>query len=232
MRILVCGGRDFAYVVRTKANTDDEPPEVQVKLLEYKYIQEELNRIVNKVSIFYDPTNNWLPTDIVIIHGGARGTDRAASDFAVVSYCQQQCFSADWKKYGTRAGYIRNQQMLDEGKPDVVVAFPGGMGTAMMVRLAGQAGIKVINKMGTKGSSLLDNEEDDGYWEPSPMTFKTKKYQQLYFDRIAELKLTTPGQKQGIFGEFLKQEESFLKNMGNEYDEIMQAQDVIDKLLG
>lgn len=229
MRILVCGGRDFGHVVRTKANTDDEPPEVQVKLLEYKYIQEELNKIINKVSIFYDPANNWLPFDIVIIHGGARGADSAASDFADVSYCQQQCFPADWKKYGTRAGYIRNQQMLDEGKPDFVVAFPGGPGTAMMVKIAEQAGIKVINKMGTKGSFLLDNE-DNGYWEPSPKTFKTQKYQQLYFDRIAELKLTTPGQKQGIFGEFLTQEEEFLKNMGNEYDEIMQAQDVVDKL--
>ena len=41
------------------------------------------------------------------------------------------------------AGHIRNQVMLDKGKPDVVVAFPGGRGTADMVRRAEGAGIEV-----------------------------------------------------------------------------------------
>jgi ABC-type sugar transport system substrate-binding protein len=34
--------------------------------------------------------------------------------------------------------------MLDEGKPDIVVAFPGGTGTADMVRRARKAGVVVI----------------------------------------------------------------------------------------
>ena len=34
--------------------------------------------------------------------------------------------------------------MLDEGKPDLVVAFPGGRGTAHMTRIARGAGIEVI----------------------------------------------------------------------------------------
>lgn len=53
-------------------------------------------------------------------------------------------FPADWDKYGKRAGYLRNVQMLDEGKPDLVVAFPGGKGTAMMVKLAKERGVRVI----------------------------------------------------------------------------------------
>lgn len=32
-------------------------------------------------------------------------------------------FPADWKRYGKAAGGIRNQQMLDEGKPELVLAF-------------------------------------------------------------------------------------------------------------
>jgi hypothetical protein len=34
--------------------------------------------------------------------------------------------------------------MLDEGKPDLVVAFPGGTGTADMVKRAELAGVKVV----------------------------------------------------------------------------------------
>ena len=53
-------------------------------------------------------------------------------------------YPAPWKRFGPSAGGIRNQQMLDEGKPDLVVAFPGGKGTADMVRRAENAGVKVI----------------------------------------------------------------------------------------
>ena len=36
-----------------------------------------------------------------------------------------------------------NQRMLDEGKPDLVVAFPGAGGTKDMVRRAVKAGVPV-----------------------------------------------------------------------------------------
>jgi len=52
-------------------------------------------------------------------------------------------FPADWGKYSKSAGYIRNKQMLAEGKPDLVVAFPGGKGTANMVKLAKLANIPI-----------------------------------------------------------------------------------------
>lgn len=53
-------------------------------------------------------------------------------------------FPADWVTLGKAAGPIRNQQMLDEAKPDWVVAFPGGNGTADMVRRARKAGVKIV----------------------------------------------------------------------------------------
>jgi hypothetical protein len=53
-------------------------------------------------------------------------------------------FPADWEKYGKAAGPIRNQQILVEGKPDLVVAFQGGRGTANMVSRAQQAGVPVV----------------------------------------------------------------------------------------
>jgi hypothetical protein len=50
---------------------------------------------------------------------------------------------ADWNTHGRAAGPIRNQRMLDEVKPELVVAFPGGRGTADMVRRAREAGVNV-----------------------------------------------------------------------------------------
>lgn len=45
---------------------------------------------------------------------------------------------------GKAAGPIRNQHMIDTAKPDLVVSFPGGAGTADMVRRAKAAGVRVI----------------------------------------------------------------------------------------
>lgn len=80
-----------------------------------------------------------------IIHGGARGADEGANDWAGSEHVPARAFHADWRKHGNAAGPIRNQRMIDEGKPDIVIAFPGGRGTADMVRLAEAAGIPVIH---------------------------------------------------------------------------------------
>lgn len=148
MRILVCGGRNFGHVVRTVGNPDNEPPETQIRLKQYKSIHRILSNLICLHSKNYSETDNWLPSDIVIITGAAPGADSAASDFAIISFCQLKEYPADWKKYGVRAGFVRNRQMLEEGKPDLVVAFPGGTGTAMMVKLAKAAGVKVLEFKG------------------------------------------------------------------------------------
>lgn len=80
----------------------------------------------------------------LLIEGGASGADFMARKFAEWMKIPTQTFEADWKRHGKAAGPIRNQQMLDEGKPDLVVAFPGGRGTASMIGLAHMAGVKVL----------------------------------------------------------------------------------------
>lgn len=78
-----------------------------------------------------------------IISGGARGADALAERYAEVEGIPITVYPAEWEKYGKSAGYVRNKQMLDEGKPDLVIAFPGGKGTAMMVDIARKAGVEV-----------------------------------------------------------------------------------------
>ena len=77
----------------------------------------------------------------VIITGMARGADRLGSLWGHDRELRVIDFVADWERHGKAAGPIRNQRMLDEGKPDMVVAFPGGRGTADMVDRARRAGI-------------------------------------------------------------------------------------------
>lgn len=82
--------------------------------------------------------------DVTIIHGGARGADRLAGEIAAKAGVKVLVFPAKWDEHGRRAGPVRNQQMLDEGKPDLVLAAPGGAGTADMIRRAKAAGIEVL----------------------------------------------------------------------------------------
>lgn len=59
----------------------------------------------------------------IVIEGEARGADTLARIAAKRLGIPTLGFPADWGFYGKAAGSIRNQQMLDEGKPDLVVAF-------------------------------------------------------------------------------------------------------------
>jgi UDP-N-acetylmuramoylalanine-D-glutamate ligase len=79
----------------------------------------------------------------VIISGGAKGADFLARIYAKCYSLDYEEYPANWKKYGNRAGPIRNQQMLDEGKPDLVIAFPGGRGTKDMISRARNAGVEI-----------------------------------------------------------------------------------------
>jgi hypothetical protein len=90
-----------------------------------------------------------------LIEGGAKGADALAAFWAhAATDVEHLSFPADWYQHGKSAGYIRNQQMLDEGKPDMVVAFvdkplADSKGTANMVLIARRASIPtyVIEKV-------------------------------------------------------------------------------------
>ncbi len=81
----------------------------------------------------------------VVIEGGAEGADTLARICAERLGLRVEEYLADWATHGRAAGPIRNQRMLDEAKPDLVMAFfmPGSRGTVDMVRRAIKSGIPV-----------------------------------------------------------------------------------------
>jgi hypothetical protein len=119
MRVLVCGGRTY----------DNEAA-----------VWRALDDLVDK------------HLSITVIEGGARsrlrgmeGADAFAARWCERNHlvCGHEQYRADWDRYGKKAGVLRNQQMLDT-RPDLVLAFPGGRGTADMVQRARKAGVEVI----------------------------------------------------------------------------------------
>ena len=79
-----------------------------------------------------------------VVHGGARGVDTEAGVFARLRLAKEIIYRANWKLHGKSAGPRRNQKMLEETKPKLVIAFPGGKGTAHMKKLAKAEGYTVI----------------------------------------------------------------------------------------
>ena len=83
----------------------------------------------------------------LIIEGGARGADSCAREAAQAHNIPYLEFRAKWEDHGKAAGPIRNQQMITEGKPDLVIAFHDDLenskGTKDMIRRAKKAKIPV-----------------------------------------------------------------------------------------
>ena len=98
------------------------------------------NKFLTEVLSYYSVKVYGIPD--LVIAGGAPGADSLAAEWAEDHGIHVAEVLALWDKYGKRAGWVRNKVMLDLG-PDVVIAFPGGKGTEMMVSLARQAGVPV-----------------------------------------------------------------------------------------
>lgn len=96
-----------------------------------------------RVYNFLDKLNEQT-TITQIIEGGATGADYLAKSWAVERGVVVRTFYADWKMYGRAAGPIRNKQMINEGDPTIVVAFPGGSGTKNMIKQANNYDIVVV----------------------------------------------------------------------------------------
>lgn len=107
MRLLVSGGREFNDV---------------------DFIFKRLNTLHNSRSV------------TELIHGAARGVDSICGYWAEEMDITVTPVPAKWRDdngvLDRGAGLKRNQHMLDEYRPDALMAFPGGTGTADMVKRA------------------------------------------------------------------------------------------------
>lgn len=87
-----------------------------------------------------------------LIAGCAAGTDALAHEWAEARGVASTVYTANWRDFGKAAGPMRNQRMLEHGKPDAAVAFPGGAGTADMCRRLTAAGVPLWRPYGVNAS--------------------------------------------------------------------------------
>jgi hypothetical protein len=118
MKILVCGGRTFG----------DTRPEL------IAFVKAML-KLHKKHGV-----------EFTLVHGDADGADTLARAWAELLRLEQRPYPVtdeEWARLGKKAGPLRNQRMLDEERPDAVVAFPGNRGTADMVSRARAVGVPI-----------------------------------------------------------------------------------------
>lgn len=83
------------------------------------------------------------PTQLYV--GDATGLDAMAAEWCDMRLVNHTIFTANWDKFGKLAGPIRNEEMLRKaGQDALVVAFPGGRGTANCVREALKLNMTVL----------------------------------------------------------------------------------------
>lgn len=124
MRVLICGDRNWT---------------------DYQFIKHSIN-IINQIWSQRWPSKEKEFSIECIIEGECRGADKMAAFAAGELGIKIEPYPAEWNIHGKAAGPIRNQQMLDKGKPDLVIAFHNNIeqsvGTADMIKRAKKAGIE------------------------------------------------------------------------------------------
>lgn len=89
-----------------------------------------------------------LPKDTTIIEGECEGADIISREEAMTLGLKVERYPANWKLHGKAAGPIRNKRMLDDGKPNLVVAFHNDIehskGTKNMLKQAKQHGVSTM----------------------------------------------------------------------------------------
>lgn len=81
--------------------------------------------------------------ELVVVQGGAKGADTLARLWCARNGVPCITMDAQWDYYGKAAGGIRNGWMLEFMKPNFLIAFPGGRGTADMIKKANAKGVLV-----------------------------------------------------------------------------------------
>jgi hypothetical protein len=140
---------------------------------DYRTIARELVRYISDNAVMSTDSQgfpvDWDTQGWVIVHGHCpTGADAWVDEFAVTHFIEVERHEADWRRYGSRAGFKRNSEMVDAGA-DVCLAFinpctkeecqapkpHGSHGTVDTIRKASQLGIEV---------RMFTEAEGDPWW--------------------------------------------------------------------
>lgn len=92
----------------------------------YKLLREQCNKFLRE---------KRKTSNIIVVSGHARGADTLGEKYAQDEGFTLEIYPAQWKKFGKRAGYRRNEQMAEVA--DALIAFWDGSskGTKHMIEI-------------------------------------------------------------------------------------------------
>lgn len=129
--IIVCGGRSYGIMPK-EYGPEDRKRFLSEALHERERLQQVLAAAIGRLGAKR------------FVMGDATGADALAARWCEENAIAFKVYPADWDQHGSKAGPIRNRQMLEQELPSAVIAFPGSRGTRNMCDIAGRAGVRVI----------------------------------------------------------------------------------------
>lgn len=136
MRVIVTGSRDWG---------------------DWKTVYRALDAVCAEFDLNLTPDEHGntmpSPAKITVIHGACpTGADFIADQWCIGNFFEAEKYHAEWDRYGKRAGFLRNAQMVEDGA-DLCLAFigrctkhpeqnHGSHGASHTADLAEQAGIE------------------------------------------------------------------------------------------
>lgn len=104
----------------------------------YKLLREQCNKFLRE---------KRKTSNIIVVSGHARGADTLGEKYAQDEGFTLEIYPAQWKKFGKRAGYRRNEQMAEVA--DALIAFWDGSskGTKHMIDIMNEKNllVRVVN---------------------------------------------------------------------------------------
>lgn len=83
----------------------------------------------------------------IIFSGHANGVDKEGESWAKSFGLPIKIFPAEWEKYGKKAGYIRNKQMIDDADALIAIWDGKSKGTKITIDLATKKGIPIYTEI-------------------------------------------------------------------------------------
>lgn len=121
-KVLVCGGRSYENRAEVFSTLDGVHSVDEIVLVVHGACSEKTKHGIRRL----------------------RGADRWAQEWAITREVPYFGWPAPFSKMGGPGGPWRNGKMLARWEPDLVIAFPGGKGTASMISKARNAGVNVM----------------------------------------------------------------------------------------
>lgn len=101
---------------------------------DYGYLKKRIDKLIA----------NWKKEEIIIISGGAKGTDTLAEKYAIENDLSFEVYPAEWEKLGKKAGMVRNIKMAESATHAAIFWDGKSPGTKHMIEISEENSVRTV----------------------------------------------------------------------------------------